>query len=114
MHAILFGFVSLLLACALAPRGNPPAEPGDVYAVLLANARFDCASVGDPVALESLMADDFVHLGGGVSFGRATYQPGWKWSVHNAPSAGTPLCHAPHTGVVLSGHGVVGYEDGHH
>jgi quercetin dioxygenase-like cupin family protein len=49
---------------------------------------------------------------GGVSLGRATYQPGWKWSVHNAPSAGTRLCHAPHTGTVLSGHGVVEYEDG--
>lgn len=24
----------------------------------------------------------------GVTLGRATYQPGWKWSVHNAPSAG--------------------------
>ena len=48
----------------------------------------------------------------GVTLGRATYQPGWKWSVHNAPSAGTSLCHAPHTGTVLSGHGVVEYEDG--
>ena len=48
----------------------------------------------------------------GVSLGRATYQPGWKWSVHNAPSAGTALCHAPHTGVVLSGRAVVAYEDG--
>lgn len=48
----------------------------------------------------------------GVKIGRATYQPGWKWSVHNAPIVGTRLCHAPHTGTVLSGHGVVEYEDG--
>jgi quercetin dioxygenase-like cupin family protein len=54
---------------------------------------------------------EIVHIGG-VSLGRATYQPGWKWSLHNAPSAGTRLCHAPHTGTVLSGHGVVEYEDG--
>jgi hypothetical protein len=47
-----------------------------------------------------------------VALGRATYQPGWKWSVHNAPLAGTRLCHAPHLGTVLSGHGVVEYEDG--
>jgi quercetin dioxygenase-like cupin family protein len=47
-----------------------------------------------------------------VTLGRATYQPGWKWSVHNAPTVGTRLCHAPHTGTVLSGHGVVEYEDG--
>ena len=54
---------------------------------------------------------EIVHLSG-VSFGRAKYQPGWKWSVHNAPSVGTALCHAPHTGVVLSGRAVVAYEDG--
>jgi hypothetical protein len=54
---------------------------------------------------------EIVHLDG-VSLGRATYRPGWKWSVHNAPSAGTELCHAPHKGVVLSGRAVVAYEDG--
>jgi quercetin dioxygenase-like cupin family protein len=54
---------------------------------------------------------EIVHIAG-VTLGRATYQPGWRWSVHNAPSVGTKLCHAPHTGVVLSGHGAVQYEDG--
>jgi hypothetical protein len=54
---------------------------------------------------------EIVHVGG-VTLGLATYQPGWKWSVHNAPIAGTRLCHSPHTGTVLSGHGVVEYEDG--
>ena len=47
-----------------------------------------------------------------ASFGRAAYQPGWKWSLHNAPVVGTALCHAPHTGVAIAGHGVVQYEDG--
>ena len=54
---------------------------------------------------------EIVHLAG-VSLGRASYQPGWKWSLHNAPAVGTALCHAPHTGVVLAGHGVVVYDDG--
>lgn len=54
---------------------------------------------------------EIVHIGE-VTLGRATYQPGWKWSLHNAPIAGTRLCHAPHTGTVLSGHGAVQYEDG--
>ena len=54
---------------------------------------------------------EIVHIAG-VTLGRAIYQPGWKWSVHNAPSAGTALCYAPHIGTVLSGHGVVQYEDG--
>jgi hypothetical protein len=54
---------------------------------------------------------EIIHLDG-VSLGRATYQPGWKWSVHNAPIAGTSLCLVPHTGTVLSGHGAVPYENG--
>jgi hypothetical protein len=29
---------------------------------------------------------------GGMTIGRATYEPGWKWSEHVAPMAGTPLC----------------------
>lgn len=47
-----------------------------------------------------------------ATLGRATYQPGWKWSLHNAPIAGTALCHAPHTGVAISGHGIVRYQSG--
>lgn len=54
---------------------------------------------------------EIIHLAG-VSLGRATYQPGWKWSVHNAPLVGTAFCHAPHTGIAIAGHGVVQYEDG--
>jgi len=48
----------------------------------------------------------------GIALGRATYQPGWKWSVHSAPKAGTSLCHIQHTGVAIAGHGVVQYETG--
>ena len=54
---------------------------------------------------------EIVHVAG-VTLGRATYQPGWKWSVHNAPLVGTALCHAPHTGVAIAGHGIVQYQDG--
>lgn len=56
---------------------------------------------------------EIIHIAG-VTLGRATYLPGWKWSIHNAPTAGTTLCHAAHTGTVLSGHGAVHYEDGRH
>lgn len=54
---------------------------------------------------------EIVHVAG-ASFGRAIYQPGWRWSLHNAPIVGTALCHAPHTGVAIAGHGIVQYEDG--
>ncbi len=43
---------------------------------------------------------------GGLTVGRATYQPGWKWSVHVSPLAGTPFCEVEHVGLVVSGHAV--------
>jgi quercetin dioxygenase-like cupin family protein len=49
---------------------------------------------------------------GGVSVGRATYEPGWKWSLHVAPNVGAPLCSVEHVGLVLSGKCAVAFEDG--
>jgi len=40
---------------------------------------------------------------GGVTFGRATFEPGWKWSDHVQPIAKTKSCEAPHTQFHLSG-----------
>ena len=40
---------------------------------------------------------------GGMTIGRATYQPGWKWSEHVSSIAGTPFCELEHVGMVLSG-----------
>lgn len=34
----------------------------------------------------------------------ATIQPGWKWSEHVKPVAGTDLCMAPHQQYGVSGH----------
>ena len=42
----------------------------------------------------------------GLTIGRATYQPGWKWSVDVAPTAGTQFCEVEHVGLVVSGHAV--------
>ena len=38
---------------------------------------------------------DLVNIGGGT-VGRLTLEPGWRWSVHVKPIAGTELCEAPH------------------
>lgn len=40
---------------------------------------------------------------GGVTFGRATFEPGWKWSDHVQPIVRTKSCEAPHTQFHLSG-----------
>lgn len=48
---------------------------------------------------------------GGMTIGRATYEPGWKWSEHVSPLAGTPLCEIAHVGLVISGRAVVAVKD---
>jgi len=43
-----------------------------------------------------------VHLGG-QSLNRLTLEPGWRWSEHIGPAAGTDLCMATHSLTLLSG-----------
>jgi len=49
---------------------------------------------------------------GGVSFGRATLLPGWKWSESVKPLVGTKSCMAPHTQYHVSGRLHVVMDDG--
>jgi quercetin dioxygenase-like cupin family protein len=44
--------------------------------------------------------------------GRATFQPGWKWSEHVKPIAGTDSCEAAHMGYFISGRMKVVSDDG--
>lgn len=45
---------------------------------------------------------DLINIGGGV-VGRLTLQPGWRWSEHVKPLAGTEMCEAPHFQYHVSG-----------
>ena len=45
---------------------------------------------------------DLVDLGTGL-VGLATFEPGWKWSEHVKPIAGTKSCEMAHVGYVISG-----------
>ena len=49
---------------------------------------------------------------GDVIFGRATFEPGWKWSECVKPIAGTDLCMVHHNGFIASGSLHVVMEDG--
>jgi hypothetical protein len=49
---------------------------------------------------------------GGVTFGRATFQPGWKWSISLKPLVNTKSCQAPHLGYHVSGRLHVVMDDG--
>ncbi len=48
----------------------------------------------------------------GLTLGRATYQPGWKWSVHVGPSVGAQFCTVEHVGLVLAGSAAAAFADG--
>lgn len=54
---------------------------------------------------------ELVHLGG-MTIGRATYEPGWKWSVHVGRATGTKSCAVEHVGMVLSGCATAAMDDG--
>jgi hypothetical protein len=49
---------------------------------------------------------------GGVTFGRATLQPGWKWSTSVKPLVKTRSCEAPHLQYHVSGRLHVVMDDG--
>jgi uncharacterized RmlC-like cupin family protein len=49
---------------------------------------------------------------GGMTIGRATYQPGWRWSQHVGPGLGLARCPVEHVGLVLSGVATAAFEDG--
>jgi hypothetical protein len=49
---------------------------------------------------------------GGMTIGRATYEPGWKWSEHVGPSVGATRCQVEHVGLVLSGRATAAFDDG--
>lgn len=49
---------------------------------------------------------------GGATIGRATFQPGWKWSESVQPLVKTKSCEAPHYQYHISGEVVVLMDDG--
>ena len=49
---------------------------------------------------------------GGMTIGRATYQPGWRWSAHVGAATGATHCTVEHVGLVLSGHATAAMQDG--
>jgi quercetin dioxygenase-like cupin family protein len=54
---------------------------------------------------------EVVHIAG-MTIGRATYAPGWKWSVHVGPSLGKKSCDVEHVGLVVSGRATAAMDDG--
>jgi len=70
--------------------------------------RFDSP---DEIRLFELGRFEVVTIGG-MTIGRATYQPGWKWSEHVGKPIGQSLCQVEHVGLVVSGCATAAIEDG--
>jgi hypothetical protein len=49
---------------------------------------------------------------GGMTIGRASYEPGWKWSVHVGAPQGLKNCAVEHVGPVVSGRATAAMDDG--
>lgn len=93
---------------AKATRGatpRPPAE-GPLLDVLL--KRFESP---DEVRRFPRGRFELVRIGG-LTIGRATYEPGWKWSEHVGPASGEPRCRLEHVGLVLQGRATAAFDDG--
>ncbi|MGB9332413.1 MAG: cupin domain-containing protein [Steroidobacteraceae bacterium] len=70
--------------------------------------RFDAP---DEVREMTLGRFEVVRLGG-LTLGRATYQPGWRWSQHVGRGLGQERCQVEHVGLVLSGAATAAFADG--
>jgi hypothetical protein len=78
--------------------------------------------IGNPVSLKAFDSPDetrsfkngkfdIVRIGG-ATLGRATYQPGWRWSLHVGPAVGALRCEVAHLGYVVSGRATAAFDDG--
>jgi quercetin dioxygenase-like cupin family protein len=47
-----------------------------------------------------------------MTIGRATYEPGWKWSVDVGSDLGRKNCDVEHLGIVVSGCATAAMDDG--
>jgi class 3 adenylate cyclase len=65
----------------------------------------------DEVVALPLAREEIVTLGE-VHLGRTTHQPGWSWSEHVKPVAGTQSCLHHHQGFVVSGRVQIETDDG--
>jgi hypothetical protein len=54
---------------------------------------------------------DLIRIGS-MTIGRATYEPGWRWSVDVGAALGQTSCHVEHTGMVVSGSCTAAMDDG--
>jgi len=70
-------------------------------------------NLAQPTEVRSFEKGKFeLYTVGPATVGRATYEPGWRWSEHVGSLTGAASCHVEHVGLVLSGQAVAKMDDG--
>ena len=70
-------------------------------------------ALGDPAETREFVKGRFeVYRVGPMTLGRASYEPGWRWSEHVGPATGEAWCEVEHVGLVLSGRAIAAMRNG--
>jgi quercetin dioxygenase-like cupin family protein len=70
-------------------------------------------NLGSPAETRTFEKGRFeIYRVGPMTLGRATYEPGWRWSEHMGAATGESSCHVEHVGLVVSGQAAVRMDDG--
>src|SRR4249920_663685 len=87
-------------------------EDGD-GAHRLCSMDLELINFGEPTETRTFEKGRFeVYKVGPATLGRATYEPGWKWSEHVGAQTEQSSCQVEHLGLVLSGRAVAAMDDG--
>ena len=69
--------------------------------------------LGEPAETREFVKGRFeVYNVGPVTLGRASYEPGWRWSEHVGAATGEAWCEVEHVGLVLSGRAMAAMRSG--
>jgi hypothetical protein len=70
-------------------------------------------ALGDPAETREFVKGRFeVYRVGPMTLGRASYEPGWRWSEHVGAATGKAWCEVEHVGLVLSGRAMAAMRNG--
>lgn len=108
------GYIELIAALERwAVRGAAGRQQGQ-EATMSSHMRLEAKSLDSPEETRPFVAKGRVDLVrvGGATVGRGIVEPGWRWSEHAKPIAGTDSCQVAHTGYVVSGRMGVRMDDG--
>ena len=112
VHALPGGigirFVPMRKVFPLGQASRAREREGDVMDIGVILRRFEAP---DEIREMTLGRFEVIRLGG-LTVGRATYQPGWKWSAHVGPTVGATRCSVEHLGLVVSGVATAAFENG--